>query len=192
MNKSEMTTAMFEEIKEMMTSMNKKIDELSAKVPENLPEEPKSIEQETEVEQIQLREYVDYMAGRTGDAIRISADLFMHQSSKLNTSFEIQTSSILDTFSPVLKYLKKRKSLTIKVIVFQLLFASTLVSNLYLLNENQRLKDNDLQLKYLKATNSVDLEVSGRLDTIFNVYRNEEMIEVVKGRINRYEYINTD
>gem|GEM_PF-5194404 len=185
-----MTTAMFEEIKEMMTSMDMKIDELSAKVPESLPEESESTEKGNEIEQVQLTEYVDYMARRTGDALKISADLFMHKSSTLLTSFEIQASSILDAFSPILKYLKKRKSLTIKVIVFQLLFASTLVSNLYLLNENQRLKDNDLQLKYLKATNSVGPELVAWLDTTFNVYRNEEMIEIIKKEVSNYRCVD--
>jgi len=35
-------------------------------------------------------------------------------------------------------------------------------------------------LKYLKVTNNVDANLAARLDTIFNVYRDEEAIALIR------------
>ncbi|WP_430812551.1 MULTISPECIES: hypothetical protein [unclassified Carboxylicivirga] len=81
--------------------------------------------------------------------------------------------------------LHKRKLQANKVFVFQMLFAIAVFFCFYLIYENQNLKDSDLQLRYLKATNNINMEVASRLDTVFNVYRNEEEMAVIRQTVGR-------
>jgi len=126
---------------------------------------------------------VNYILDSIRGIVYASADNLSEENSKIALRIDKQAEVYRELFSNLKQELKKRKVQKVKTIGIQIALAISIIFNIYVLNENRGLKDSELQLKYLKVTNNIDKEISGRLDTIFNIYRNEEAIEFIRQTI---------
>jgi len=180
MTKSDMITTMFEDIKEMIATMDKKIDHLS---PQEERKDVSNVKEENEPKKekrLTIGELFNHITSRVDENMRTFTDKIERETSLVISSSYKQMNQFDDSTNKLMGYYRKRRSLISKIIGFQVAFALSTIFNIYLLNENQRLKDNDLMLKYLKATNRLDMKLSNKLDTIFHVHRNEEAIDFIK------------
>ncbi|MBK3516221.1 hypothetical protein [Carboxylicivirga marina] len=176
---SEMTAAMFEEIREKLVKMNEKLDDVNYNHELTKSEILSNIEKQND-RSINIDSVVNYLLKSISGIINASACNLSNQIDKIFPVLDNQTSVSQSFHAEVLQGLKKRKQLMVKVIGFQILAIVSILFNVYFMNENQRLKDIELQLNYLKATNNINEEVASRLDTIFNMYRDEEVIDFIK------------
>ncbi|WP_430814036.1 hypothetical protein [Carboxylicivirga sp. RSCT41] len=179
MTKNEMTTAMFEEIKEKLAQMNEKLDDVNYNHELAKSEIISTMEKQKD-RSITIESVVNYFLKSISGIINSSKSDLFDEIVKILPAIEKQTSVSQTLHAEVMQSLKKRKQLIVKVIVFQILSTVSILFNVYLLNDNQRLKDSDIQLQYLKETNNVNEDAVSRLDTIFNVYRDEEAIARMK------------
>jgi len=179
MTKSEMTAAMFEEIKETMALMDEKLGDIA------FNQQQTSAVIQTDVEQrkgktIKIEQVINYLLDSINKSLHESVDELSNENRRIVSRMDMlvdNTKSLINEFK---RSVKKRRNLFIRIIVFQVIAAVSIIFNVHLFNENHGLKDSDLQLKYLKVTNNVDANLAARLDTIFNVYRDEEAIALIR------------
>lgn len=73
------------------------------------------------------------------------------------------------------------------IIVLFLFLAISLVFNFNQKQENNRLTDNDIKYRYIKASNQVDSIKLSELENIFTYNRNEKAIKELQERVVSYE-----
>lgn len=184
MTNNEMTAAMFEEIKEKMALMDEKLDDVNYNNELTKNEILANMKKQDD-RSINIESVVSYLLKSMSVIINASASNLSNEINKVLPVIDKQISVTQTCHAEVMQSLKKQKKLKFKIIVFQILVAASILYNFYLLNDNQRLRDSELQLNYLKATNNVNKDVAGSLDTIFNVYRDEKIIEVIVQTVNK-------
>ncbi|WP_430812738.1 MULTISPECIES: hypothetical protein [unclassified Carboxylicivirga] len=183
MTKNEMTTAMFEEIKEKMALMDEKLDDLNFNQEQARATILDDIEQRKK-KTLKIEYVVDFILDSMDGVLNASTDKLSKENKQVLSKIDEQANALVLSMDEMKRSLHKRKLQTIKIFAFQVLFAIAASFCFYLIYENQNLRDSDLQLRYLKATNNIDMEVAGQLDTVFNVYRDEEAIESIKQAVN--------
>ncbi len=183
MTNNEMTAAMFEEIKEKMALMDEKLDDLNFNQDQARATILDDIEQRKK-KTLKIENVVGFILDSMDGVLRASTNKLSKENKQVLSKLDERANALVLSMDEVKRSLNKQKLLTIKIYMFQVLFIMAASFCFYLIYENQNLKDSDLQLRYLKATNNIDMEVSSRLDTVFNVYRNEEAIKSIKQTVN--------
>ncbi|MCT4647262.1 MAG: hypothetical protein N4A74_19895 [Carboxylicivirga sp.] len=178
---SEMTAAMFEEIKEIMASQNKKLDTITS----SYEKSGLVFQKETE-EQKRIVIRAEYQVCLLRDSIEYAMSFVKDESSQFITETNKKLSACESSFNEMKQSLRKCRVLKIKISVFLVLFVIAASFCTYLIYENKGLKENGLKYNYLKAINVVTPKISARLDTIFNIQRNEKEIEKIKRIVNDY------
>ena len=59
--------------------------------------------------------------------------------------------------------------------------------NIWQLNRNIQLKDNDLKYRYIKSTNGINQENLYKLEDIFQYNRDKKLIKEIRGNVEEYE-----
>jgi hypothetical protein len=59
--------------------------------------------------------------------------------------------------------------------------------NIWQLNRNSQLKDNDLKYRYIKSTNGINPENLYKLEDIFQYNRDKKLIKEIRGNVQEYE-----
>ena len=59
--------------------------------------------------------------------------------------------------------------------------------NVWQLNRNSQLKDNDLKYRYIKSTNGISPENLNKLEDIFQYNRDKKLIREIRGKVEEYE-----
>jgi hypothetical protein len=59
--------------------------------------------------------------------------------------------------------------------------------NIWQLNRNSQLKDNDLKYRYIKSTNGISPENLYKLEDIFQYNRDRKLIREIRGKVEEYE-----
>jgi hypothetical protein len=59
--------------------------------------------------------------------------------------------------------------------------------NIWQLNRNIQLKDNDLKYRYIKSTNGINPENLYKLEDIFQYNRDKKLIKEIRGNVEEYE-----
>nr|WP_321406801.1 hypothetical protein [uncultured Carboxylicivirga sp.] len=172
MTKIDMITAMFEEIKDKLDLLYQKSDNDVASLHNNGSDKKSKGINIQDLSSI-MADIVDFSMQNVGSIIQQENEELVSKSNK-------QFQKVDNQINQLVYHFKKWKNMIFKIVVLQVIVLICIILNISLLNENRRLKDSELQLKYLKATNKVDKRLSGRLDTIFYIHRNEEAIEHLK------------
>ncbi|MGM0407822.1 MAG: hypothetical protein ACQERU_07545, partial [Bacteroidota bacterium] len=76
---------------------------------------------------------------------------------------------------------------TITIITMVLLILFSLGGNIWQLNRNIRLRDNDLKYRYIKMEGKASSRDLLRLETIFSYDRNRDSISVIREKVEVYE-----
>lgn len=73
------------------------------------------------------------------------------------------------------------------VVAFEDLILLSFGGNIWQLNRNSQLKDNDLRYRYIKSTNGITLENLYKLEDIFQYNRDKKLIREIKKEVEEYE-----
>jgi len=185
MNKNEMTAAMFEEIKEKMSLMGEKLDDITFNQQQVSALIQEDVEQR-KTKTIKIENVINYLLQSIDKSLRESTGELSKENSQIISKMDKQADSINSFSIQFKKSLKKRKIHSLKIYVFQVLFLVAATFSFYLVYENQNLKESELKYEYLKAKKLVMPDVSGRLDTVFDIKRNEEMIDEIERVVHAY------
>lgn len=75
----------------------------------------------------------------------------------------------------------------ITIITLALLILVSLGGNIWQLNRNSQLKDNDLKYRYIKLNNGINPENINKLENIFHYRRDKKLIREIQGKVEEYE-----
>ena len=75
----------------------------------------------------------------------------------------------------------------ITMISMALLILLSLGGNIWQLNRNSQLKDNDLKYRYIKSINEINPENLYKLEDIFQYNRDKKLIKEIRGNVEDYE-----
>jgi hypothetical protein len=75
----------------------------------------------------------------------------------------------------------------ITMISMALIILLSFGGNIWQLNSNSQLKDNDLKYRYIKSTNGINPENLNKLEDIFQYNRDKKLINEIRGNVEEYE-----
>lgn len=75
----------------------------------------------------------------------------------------------------------------ITMISMALIILLSFGGNIWQLNSNSQLKDNDLKYRYIKSTNGINPENLYKLEDIFQYNRDKKLIKEIRGNVEEYE-----
>lgn len=75
----------------------------------------------------------------------------------------------------------------ITMISMALIILLSFGGNIWQLNRNSQLKDNDLKYRYIKSTNGINPENLYKLEDIFQYNRDKKLIKEILGNVEEYE-----
>lgn len=75
----------------------------------------------------------------------------------------------------------------ITMISMALIILLSLGGNIWQLNSNSQLKDNDLKYRYIKSINGINPENLYKLEDIFQYNRDKKLIKEIRGNVEEYE-----
>lgn len=82
----------------------------------------------------------------------------------------------------------KSSKVFIALIGLSLFLLTVIILNICQYKENNRLTDNDIKYRFIKAANQADSLKISELEDIFQENRNEEVIKILRKRVENYEY----
>ena len=187
---------MFEEIKGLLTSIDKKLNErLSIKENHSSPEtttEPKSdVKINTVMPEQILRLIATYMQN-SDQKIRNISDIVMqsekHVLSQINELKQITVSQKPD--SKVLHYHRiewKSSKVVITIVSLSVLLLVSIFGNVQQIIVNTRMTDNDLKYRYIKSINGINSENLHKLEEVFQYNRDKKLIREIRQKVEEYE-----
>ena len=81
----------------------------------------------------------------------------------------------------------KSSKVVVSLIVLLLMFSVSFIGNVYQIREINRMNDNDIKYRYIKITYGITPENRYKLENIFNYNRDEEKIKVIRKEVEDYE-----
>ncbi len=81
----------------------------------------------------------------------------------------------------------RRSKTAITIITMALVILLSWCGNIWQLQNNNQLKDNDLKYRYIKMKGKLDSQDLLRLETIFTYSRNRDSISVIREQVENYE-----
>jgi len=189
-------SVMFEEIKGMLASIDKKLNERGS-VKENHSSqgtvtEPNSNVQTDTVKQEQLLRLIATYMQNSDQKIRNISDIVMqsekHVLSQINELKRITVSQKPD--SKVLHYHRiewKSSKVVITISCLSVFLLASLFGNIHQFEANSRMADNDLKYKYIKSTNGISSKNLNKLEDIFQYNRDKKLIREIRDKVGAYE-----
>jgi len=195
-NNISIISVMFEEIKGMLASIEKKLNErVSVKENHSSPgtvTEPKSNVQTDTVKQEQLLRLIatymqnsDQKIGNISDTVMQSEK---HVLSQINELKQITVSQKPD--SKVLHYHRiewKSSKVVITIVCLSVFLLASLFGNIHQFEVNSRMSDNDLKYRYINATNGINPGNLNKLEDIFKYNRDKKLIREIRQKVEEYE-----
>lgn len=170
MENNDFVAEMFEEIKESMLAINKKLE-----LKRPIEKEPKKAIQ---------RQFLEFVSQTISKSIRENI-LVMNQSSKGQLNELKLNSERLDrSIKEMIKQFKNRGLIFRKLIAWQVMSVFLAMIGIILFVNNQQMKDNDLKFKYIQTCGGINTKDLSKLDTIFHVNRDEMMINRIEKMVN--------
>lgn len=195
-NNNSIISVMFEEIKGLLKSIDKKLYE-GVSVMENHSSpgtvtEPKSNVQTDTVKQEQiLRLIVTYMQNSEQKIGNISDKVMQsekHVLTQINDLKQITVCQKPD--SKVRHYHRidwKSSKVVIAIVCLSFLFLTSLFGNIHQFKVNSRMSDNDLKYRYINATNGINPGNLNILEGIFKFNRDKKKIREIRQKVEEYE-----
>jgi hypothetical protein len=187
---------MFEEIKGLLTSIDKKLNE-RVSVKENLPSqgnvtEPKSNVQTDTVKPEQLLQLIaaylqnsEQKIGKVSDAVIQSEK---HVLSKMEDLKQITISQKPDSKVRHYHNIDLRSSkVVITIVCLSVFLLASLFVNVQQVIVNSRMTDNDLKYRYIKSTNGINSENLNKLEDVFHFNPDEKLIREIRQNVETWE-----
>ena len=194
MNNNSMISVMFEEIKSLITSVDKKIDDKIGVQGNSVPDTPiQNSDEEREpspleksIHQIPL--YLSGIQKRLNQISETDMETEKHVLSHLEELKRRIDNSKKDTSIRhcYVVDLKSSKVMVTFIVLFFVLLGS-LTGNIYQIQQINRMTDNDIKYRYVKTTNGITAGDLYKLENIFNYNRNKEKIKEIRKEVEDSE-----
>ncbi len=195
-NNNSIISVMFEEIKGLLTSIDKKLNE-GVSVKGNLPSQgtvsaPKSDVQTDTVKPEQLLRLIATYMQNSDQKIRNISDTVMqsekHVLSQINELKQITVSQKPDSKVRHYHIIDLRSSkVVITIVCLSVLLLVSLFVNVQQVIVNSRMTDNDLKYRYIKSTNGINSVNLGNLEDIFHFNPDEKLIREIRQNVENWE-----
>ena len=81
----------------------------------------------------------------------------------------------------------KSSKVVVSLIVLSLMFSVPFIGNVYQIREINRMNDNDIKYRYIKATNGVSPENLYKLENIFHYNRDKKIINEIRKEVEDFD-----
>jgi len=191
-----MVSVMFEEIKGLLASIVKKLDE-RADAKESTTNPKTTTEQKTEVKtssvnQEQLLQLIaaylqksEQKIGKVSESVRESEKhvLFHMEDLKRITVSQKPDYKVRHYHNIDLRSSK----VVITIVCLSVLLLTSLFGNVQQFIVNSRMTDNDLKYRYIKSTNGINPENLNKLEDIFHFNPDEKLIREIRKNVENWE-----
>jgi len=142
-----------------------------------------------EVLQTNLAQYSAYSLGKVNDNLRkvfteLKA-LITPIDEKINLIKSQQNTVTRKENVFIVDFRNSKAAITIITLALLILFS--LSGNIWQLNRNSQLKDNDLKYRYIKSANGISAGNLNKLEDIFQYNRDKKLIREIRGKVENYE-----
>lgn len=171
MKRNDFVSAMFEEIKEKLVLIQEKI------------EQDKSAEKEAQ--KMIPRQLLEFIYQSIDNSIQQKFSLSDQSTTRQFNQLTQETQELKQKIRELSEQNKKRKLMFRKLVVWQSIAAVLLLLTIGLFLNNRLLRDNDLKFKYIQNQGGINSRGLFKLDTIFNVNRDEKVIERIQEAVKK-------
>nr|WP_320117458.1 hypothetical protein [uncultured Marinifilum sp.] len=171
MKRNDFVSAMFEEIKEKLVLIQEKI------------EQDKSAEKEAQ--KMIPRQLLEFIYQSIDKSIQQKFSLSDQSTTRQFNQLTQETQELKQKIRELSEQNKKRKLMFRKLVVWQSIAAVLLLLTIGLFLNNRLLRDNDLKFKYIQNQGGINSRGLLKLDTIFNVNRDEKVIERIQEAVKK-------
>lgn len=194
-NNISMITLMFEEIKSMLTSIEKKLDTRSG-----LKKSPSSFDTavskpEVKIDASKLDQLIRMIFGhlrnseirieQVSETIRESERRVISKTEELKRTIESQKPDSVVRHHHVVDL--KSSKVVITIVTLVVLLLASVFGNVHQFEVNNQLKDNDLKYRYIKSINGISSKDLDKLEDIFQFHRDKNLIRKIRQEVGDYE-----
>lgn len=191
-----MISIMFEEIKTLVASIDKKLEERkpvkeNPKIQEN-SEEPNPEDKTKVIRPEQLIRLIavhlqntEQKIGQVSGTVRESEKHVLFQMEELK---RITVSQKPDSTVHHHHIIDLRSSkVVVSIVSLSVLLLASLIGNVHQFEVNSRMTDNDLKYRYIQSIGGINKENINKLEDIFQYNRNKKRISAISARVGAYE-----
>lgn len=195
-NNNPMISMMFEEIKTLVASIDKKLAE-RAPVKENpsIQENSEEPNPEDKTKMIRPEQLIRLIAAhlqnteqkidQVSGTVRESEKHVLFQMEELKRITVSQKPDSKVRHYHVVEW--KSSKVVITIVSLSILFLASFIGNIHQFEVNSRMTDNDLKYRYIKSTNGISPENLDKLEDIFHYQGNKKLIREVLRKVDSYE-----
>ena len=194
MNNNSMISVMFEEIKSLITSIDKKIDDKignQGSCAFNMPLQNSDQEREPTPLEKSIRQIPLYFSGIQKRLNQISESDIESEKHVISQIEELKRridNSSKDTSIHHYHVVDLKSSkVMVSLIVLSLMFSVSFIGNVYQIRKINRMNDNDIKYRYIKATNGISPENLYKLENIFHYNRDKKLIDEIHQKVEDFE-----
>jgi len=194
MNNNSMISVMFEEIKSLITSLDKKIDDkigTQGSCVFNMPHQNSDEEREPSQLEKSIRQVPLYLSGiqkrlnQMSETDRESEKYVLSHIEELKRRIDTSKADTSIHHYHVVDI--KSSKVVVSLIVLSLMFSVSFIGNVYQIREINRMNDNDIKYRYIKTANGITPEDLYKLENIFNYNRDKKVIKEIRKEVQDYE-----
>ena len=195
-NNNPMISMMFEEIKTLIASIDKKL-EGKARVKENpsIQENSEETNPEDKTKMIKPEQLIRLIAvhlqnteqkiGQVSGTVSESEKHVLFQMEELK---RITVSQKPDSTVHHHHVVDLRSSkVVITIVSLSILFLASFIENIHQFEVNSRMTDNDLKYRYIQSTGGINKESINRLEDVFYYHRDKKIIRDIREKVGAYE-----
>lgn len=192
-NNNLMLTEMFEEIKSLLVSIEKKLDAEASKNSKSNPDierRPQTTQPKVDFQKLEqifkaIYAYLqnsDYKTSETNQSIRDSEKRILSQLQDIKYSINTQEKEriVRHQHSVDLKSIK----VVVTIAALTALLLASLFGNIKQSETNSRMADNDLKYRYIKSQNGINSEKLKKLEKGFEYPKDKKMINAIKAAVH--------
>lgn len=195
-NTNSMISLMFEEIKGLLASIDKKLNESvtvkeSPSPPETTTEPKPEIKTDTIKPEQLLRliaAHLQNMERKTGEVSETIRESERHVLSQMDELKRITISQKPDSkvhHYHVVEW--KSPRVVIAIVSLSIVFLASFIGNIHQFEVNTRMTDNDLKYRYIKSINGINPENMKNLEDIFHYHRDKKKIREIRRKVKESE-----
>lgn len=195
-NNNPMISLMFEEIKTLVASIDKKLEERAPEkenpsIQEN-SEEPNPEDKTKMIKPEQLIRLIavhlqntEQKIGHVSGNVRESEKHVLFQMEELKRITVSQKPDSNVHHHHVVEW--KSSKVVITIVSLSVLQLASLIGNVHQFEVNSRMTDNDLKYRYIQSTNGINQESINRLEDVFYYHRDKKRIRGIREKVGAYE-----
>jgi hypothetical protein len=195
-NNNSMVGVMFEEIKSLLKSIEKKLDEKTVvkEIPlasETITEPKPESKPDVIMPERLIRVIASYLQnteqkiGQVSESIRESERHVLSRMEELKRVILNADKDRLVRHQHVVDL--KSSKVVITIISLSVLLLASLFGNIRLLDVKSRISDNDLKYRYIQSNNGINREGLNKLEDVFYYHRDKKRIREIRDQVGTYE-----